>query len=50
MDNKKLLWGSVALIGVAALGFIAYYAYSKSRTKSGNPEKDNRQVIQNLVK
>jgi len=34
-----------ALIGVAGLGYLGYWLYNQSRLKSGNPDKDNRNIL-----
>jgi uncharacterized membrane protein YebE (DUF533 family) len=47
--NKALII-IATLIGVAGLGYLSYWLYTTSQKNSGNPEKDNRQIIQNLVK
>jgi uncharacterized membrane protein YebE (DUF533 family) len=39
-----------ALIGVAGLSYLGYWLYTTSQKNSGNTEKDNRKIIQNLVK
>jgi hypothetical protein len=47
MNNKKMLWIGVSLLAIAGLGFLGYKMLKKSRTKSNDPEKNNRNVIQN---
>ncbi len=46
--NKALII-IATLVGLAGLGYLGYYLYQKSQTSSQDPEKNNRQIIQNLV-
>ena len=49
-NGNKALIIIASLIGVAGLSYLGYWLYTNSQKNSGNPEKDNRTVIQNLVK
>ena len=42
--NKALIIFAT-LIGVAGLGYLGYWLYNQSRLKSGNPDKDNRNIL-----
>lgn len=50
MDKKKLLWVSVSLLAIAGLGYVAYTFYQKSRTTSQDPDKNNRKIVQEILK
>jgi uncharacterized membrane protein YebE (DUF533 family) len=44
MNTRKVaLWGA-GIVGLGLLVYGAYWLYNKSRTKSGNPQKDNRDI------
>jgi hypothetical protein len=45
MKKNKLLWVFVSLLAVGGLVFIGNKLYKKSRTTSGNPDKDNRKIL-----
>jgi hypothetical protein len=47
MKNKRIIWVGLGLFAVAGLGFLGYKMLKKSRTKSNDPEKNNRNVVQN---
>jgi uncharacterized membrane protein YebE (DUF533 family) len=48
MKNKSLII-LATLVGVAGLGYLGYYLYKKGQTSSQDPEKNERQIIQNLI-
>lgn len=50
MNNKKILWVSVSLLAIAGLSYLGFKLLKKSSTKSNDPEKNNRNVIQNHLK
>jgi hypothetical protein len=44
MNTRKIaLWGA-GIIGFGLLVYGGYWLYNKSRTTSGNPQKDNRDI------
>jgi hypothetical protein len=45
MKKNKLLWVFVSLLAVGGLVFIGNKLYKKSRTTSGNSDKDNRKIL-----
>lgn len=45
MERTKVIRLAVSLLAIGGLGYIAYYFYSKSKLKSGNPDKDNRKIL-----
>ena len=45
MNKSKLTKLAIALLALGGLGYIGYYFYQKSRLKSGNPDKDNRNIL-----
>ena len=47
--NKILLW-TLGGLALAAGTYFGYQAYKKYRTSSNDPQKNNRKIIQNLVK
>ena len=47
MNKKKIAFIVAGIVGVALLGYWGYTTYQKSKTNSGNPQKDGRKF--NLV-
>ena len=45
MKNKKALIIFGTLIVLAGASYIGYRMYKKRKTTSGNPQKDNRNII-----
>jgi uncharacterized membrane protein YebE (DUF533 family) len=44
-NGNKALIIIGTLIGVAGLVYFGYWLYNQSRLKSGNPDKDNRNIL-----
>jgi uncharacterized membrane protein YebE (DUF533 family) len=44
MNKKKIALIIGGIIGVGVLGYLGYWMYKKSKTRSGNPQKDNRDI------
>jgi len=44
MNKKKIALVIGGIIGVSLLGYLGYYFYKKSKTTSGNPQKDGRKI------
>lgn len=44
MNKKKIALIIGGIIGVGVLGYLGYWMYKKSKTRSGNPQKDNRNI------
>jgi uncharacterized membrane protein YebE (DUF533 family) len=42
MNKKKIALIIGGIVGVSLLGYLGYYLYKKSRTTSGNKQKDDR--------
>jgi len=49
MDKSKVTKLAVALLALGGLGYLGYYFYKKSRTTSQDPDKNNRNIVQELV-
>lgn len=45
MNKSKVTKLAIALLALGGLGYIGYYFYQKNRLKSGNPDKDNRNIL-----
>ena len=48
--NKKILFWTIGGLALIAGKYFGVKAYRKYRTSSKDPQKNNRVVIQNLVK
>lgn len=44
MDKRKLAIGFASLVGIAIVGYLGWWVYKKSKYKSGNAQKDNRDI------
>lgn len=42
--NRKLAIAFATIIGLGVVGYLGYWWYRKSRTMSGNAQKDNRDI------
>jgi uncharacterized membrane protein YebE (DUF533 family) len=49
MNKKKLALIIGSAVAVAILGYLGYNMYKKSQTSSQDPEKNNRNVVQELL-
>lgn len=45
MKNKKPLIIFGTILALAGIGYLGYRMYKKQKTTSGNPQKDNRNII-----